>query len=99
MARWSWLATSRSAEVVGGGQREERLEPLQASLAAQAAAHGEHGADAAAQLEWYVDLRRYGSVPHAGWGAGFDRLVQFATGRENIRDVIPFPRSRGHLHA
>lgn len=89
----------RLAEVVGGGQREERLEPLQSSLAAQAAAHGEHGADAAAQLEWYVDLRRYGSVPHAGWGAGFDRLVQFATGRENIRDVIPFPRSRGHLHA
>ena len=47
------------------------------------------------QLEWYSDLRRYGSVPHAGWGAGFDRLVQFATGKDNIRDVTAFPRTRG----
>jgi asparaginyl-tRNA synthetase len=45
---------------------------------------------------WYLDLRRYGSVPHAGFGLGFERLVQFATGLENIRDVIPFPRYPGH---
>ena len=45
---------------------------------------------------WYLDLRRYGSVPHAGFGLGFERLVQFSTGIENIRDVIPFPRYPGH---
>lgn len=45
---------------------------------------------------WYLDLRRYGSVPHAGFGLGFERLVQFSTGVENIRDVIPFPRWPGH---
>ncbi len=45
---------------------------------------------------WYLDLRRYGSVPHAGFGLGFERLIQFATGVENIRDVIPFPRYPGH---
>jgi asparaginyl-tRNA synthetase len=44
---------------------------------------------------WYLELRRYGSVPHAGFGAGFERLVQFTTGMENIRDVIPFPRYPG----
>jgi asparaginyl-tRNA synthetase len=44
----------------------------------------------------YLDLRRFGSVPHAGFGLGFERLVQFATGAENIRDVIPFPRYPGH---
>ncbi len=44
----------------------------------------------------YLDLRRYGSVPHAGFGLGFERLIQFATGVENIRDVIPFPRYPGH---
>ena len=43
-------------------------------------------------LEWYLDLRRYGSVPHSGFGLGFERLVMFVTGMENIRDVIPFPR-------
>ena len=46
--------------------------------------------------DWYLQLRRYGSVPHAGFGAGFERLVQFVTGMENIRDVIPFPRYPGH---
>lgn len=45
---------------------------------------------------WYLDLRRYGSVPHAGFGLGFERLVQFVTGLDNIRDVIPFPRYPGH---
>ena len=47
-------------------------------------------------LWWYIDLRRYGSVPHAGFGLGFERLIMFVTGLENIRDVIPFPRVPGH---
>ena len=46
---------------------------------------------------WYADLRRYGSVPHAGFGLGFERLVMFVTGLENIRDVIPFHRTPGHV--
>ena len=96
----------RLAEVVGGGQREERLPILLSNLQAQQQAQaqqqqGEGGGGADSlnlnddQMEWYSDLRRYGSVPHAGWGAGFDRLVQFATGKDNIRDVVPFPRTRG----
>ena len=47
------------------------------------------------QYSWYLDLRRYGSAPHAGFGLGFERLVQFVTGMQNIRDVIPFPRTPG----
>jgi asparaginyl-tRNA synthetase len=47
------------------------------------------------QYGWYLDLRRYGSVPHSGFGLGFERLVQFVTGMQNIRDVIPFPRTPG----
>ena len=47
------------------------------------------------QYGWYLDLRRYGSAPHAGFGLGFERLVQFVTGMQNIRDVIPFPRTPG----
>ena len=50
-----------------------------------------------ADLWWYMDLRRYGSVPHSGFGLGFERLVMFVTGLENIRDVIPFPRVPGHV--
>lgn len=50
------------------------------------------------ELWWYLDLRKYGSVPHAGFGVGFERLVQFATGIDNIRDVIPFPRYPGHCN-
>ena len=52
--------------------------------------------DANNHNRWYLDLRRYGSVPHAGFGLGFERLVQFSTGVENIRDVIPFPRYPGN---
>ena len=47
--------------------------------------------------EWYLDLRRFGTVPHAGFGLGFERLVLFTTGMENIRDVIPFPRYPGKI--
>jgi asparaginyl-tRNA synthetase len=90
----------RLAEVVGGGQREERLPLLLANMQTQATQSQEQEPNGTAshterQLEWYSDLRRYGSVPHAGWGAGFDRLVQFATGKDNIRDVVAFPRTRG----
>ena len=72
-------------EIIGGSQREERLDVLERRMAAQAMP--------AEELWWYLDLRRYGTVPHAGFGLGFERLVQFMTGMANIRDVIPFPRS------
>ena len=75
-------------ELVGGSQREERYEVLAARMAAA-------GLDLA-QYGWYLDLRRFGSVPHAGFGLGFERLVQFVTGMQNIREVIPFPRTPGH---
>ena len=76
-------------EIIGGSQREDDLEKLKARIAEM----GMH-TDA---LEWYLDLRRFGSVPHAGFGLGFERLVQFVTGMGNIRDVIPFPRTPGHI--
>ncbi len=72
-------------EIIGGSQREERLDILEQRMQAQ----GLNPED----LWWYLDLRRYGTVPHAGFGLGFERLVQFMTGMANIRDVIPFPRS------
>lgn len=72
-------------EIIGGSQREERLDVLERRL-------HEVGLDPAPYW-WYLDLRRYGTVPHAGFGLGFERLVQFITGMGNIRDVIPFPRA------
>ncbi len=72
-------------EIIGGSQREERLDVLESRIADL-----EIDRDS---LWWYLDLRRYGTVPHAGFGLGFERLVQFMTGMENIRDVIPFPRT------
>ena len=75
----------RIGEIIGGSQREERLAVLADRLQA-------HGLDPAAYW-WYLDLRRYGSVPHAGFGLGLERVVQFITGMANIRDVIPFPRT------
>ncbi|WP_169980701.1 asparagine--tRNA ligase [Tautonia rosea] len=75
-------------EIIGGSQREERLEVLDARLA-------EHHLDPAA-YSWYRDLRRYGTVPHAGFGLGFERTIQYVTGMANIRDVIPFPRTPGN---
>lgn len=77
----------RVGELIGGSQREERLELLENRME-QLGLRKE-------SYWWYLDLRRYGSVPHAGFGLGFERLVQFATGMENIRDVIPFPRTPG----
>jgi asparaginyl-tRNA synthetase len=72
-------------EIIGGSQREERLDLLQQRLHASGLDEQEYW--------WYLDLRRYGTVPHAGFGLGFERLVQLITGMTNIRDVIPFPRS------
>jgi asparaginyl-tRNA synthetase len=74
-------------EIIGGSQREHRTEILEATIRA-------HGLDPA-DYWWYLDLRRFGSVPHAGFGLGFERIVQFMTGMANIRDVIPFPRTPG----
>ncbi len=74
-------------ELIGGSQREERYDVLLGRME-------EDGLDIG-QYQWYLDLRRYGSVPHAGFGLGFERLVQFVTGMANIRDVIPFPRTPG----
>ncbi|XP_043716567.1 asparagine--tRNA ligase, chloroplastic/mitochondrial [Telopea speciosissima] len=81
------LLVPRVGELIGGSQREERLEYLEARLD-ELKLNKE-------SFWWYLDLRRFGSVPHAGFGLGFERLVQFATGLENIRDVIPFPRTPG----
>ena len=75
-------------EIIGGSQREERLEVLMGNFA-------KHGLDAEA-YSWYSDLRKYGSVPHAGFGLGFERMLMFVTGMANIRDVIPFARTPGN---
>ncbi len=72
-------------EIIGGSQREERLDVLDRRIT-------EMGLPAS-DYDWYRDLRRYGTVPHAGFGLGFERAIQYATGVENIRDVIPFPRA------
>ncbi|KAM0935593.1 putative asparagine--tRNA ligase [Dioscorea sansibarensis] len=81
------LLVPRVGELIGGSQREERLELLESRL-------DELKLDKDSYW-WYLDLRRFGSVPHAGFGLGFERLVQFATGIDNIRDAIPFPRTPG----
>ena len=75
-------------EIVGGSQREERLDRLEQRIEEMGFNKEDYW--------WYLELRKYGSVPHAGYGVGFERLVQYATGMENIRDVIPFPRTPGH---
>ncbi|MEQ8802187.1 MAG: asparagine--tRNA ligase [Haliea sp.] len=73
-------------EIIGGSQREERLEVLDARM-------DPHLRE---ELWWYRDLRRYGTVPHAGFGLGFERLLNYVTGMENVRDAIPFPRTPGN---
>ena len=72
-------------EIIGGSQREERLDVLDARIAEMKLPAKEYW--------WYRDLRRYGTVPHAGFGLGFERAMMFLTGMQNIRDVIPFPRA------
>ncbi len=75
-------------EIIGGSQREERLDRLNAKMRAKGI-----GED----LDWYRDLRRYGTVPHGGFGLGFERLLTYITGLDNIRDVIPYPRVPGSI--
>ena len=74
-------------ELVGGSQREERPELLRQRM--------EAAGMEASQYDWYLDLRRFGSAPHSGFGLGFERLVLFCTGMANIRECIPFPRTPG----
>ncbi|RLQ22364.1 asparagine--tRNA ligase [Seongchinamella sediminis] len=75
-------------EIIGGSQREERLDVLDARM----------DAHLREELWWYRDLRRYGTVPHAGFGLGFERLLNYVTGMDNVRDAIPFPRTPGSAH-
>jgi asparaginyl-tRNA synthetase len=79
----------RIGELVGGSRREDRLDVLEARIRER----GQNPED----YWWYLDLRRFGSVPHAGFGMGFERLLMMLTGIGNIRDVIPFPRTPGQL--
>ncbi|QDV86416.1 asparagine--tRNA ligase [Planctomycetes bacterium TBK1r] len=74
-------------EIIGGSQREERLDMLRKRMAEQSLSEDDYW--------WYLDLRKYGTVPHAGFGLGLERAVQYVTGMANIRDVIPFPRTPG----
>lgn len=96
------LLVPKIGELIGGSVREERLQILEEKMRrhglvpSAAQTPGGHSDDHKGDLKWYLDLRRYGTVPHAGWGLGFERLVLLATGMENIRDVIPVPRFPGH---
>ena len=75
-------------EIIGGSQREDNYQVLMDRMK-------EKGIDTD-EYYWYLELRKFGSAPHSGFGLGFERLVQFVTGMENIRDVIPFPRTPKH---
>jgi len=77
----------RIGEIIGGSQREDRLEVLRRRIAEVGLAERDYW--------WYLDLRRHGSVPHAGFGLGFERLVVYVCGLSNIRDAIPYPRAPG----
>jgi len=79
-----------AGELIGGGQREDDLEVLERAIA-------EHGLPAEA-FSWYLDLRRYGSVPHGGFGLGLERTVAWICGREHVRECIPFPRMLYRIH-
>lgn len=82
------VLTPKVGEIIGGSQREERLDVLTSRMAEQ---------DLNAEdYWWYLDLRRFGTVPHSGFGLGLERVIQFITGMANIRDVIPFPRTPGN---
>jgi asparaginyl-tRNA synthetase len=75
-------------EIIGGSQREDNEEKLRARMAEMKVP--------TTSLEWYLQLRKWGTCPHAGFGLGFERLVMYVTGMENIRDVIPYPRWPGN---
>lgn len=82
------ILVPKIGEIIGGSQREERLDVLEKKIEEFGLTRQDYW--------WYLELREYGSVPHAGFGLGFERLILFVTGMENIRDVIPFPRFPGH---
>ena len=84
------LAPEGYGEIIGGGERTARLELLERRIA-------EHGLPRAA-FEWYLDLRRYGAVPHSGFGLGIERTVAWICGLEHIRETIPFPRTLGRIY-
>jgi asparaginyl-tRNA synthetase len=83
------LLVPKIGELIGGSQREERLDVLERIFAEDPHLRAE-------DYWWYLDTRRFGTAPHAGFGLGFERLVMYVTGMENIRDVIPFPRTPRH---
>ena len=76
-------------EIIGGSQREERYDVLRKKIE-------DLGMDMR-YYEWYLDLRKYGGVKHAGFGMGFERILMYITGMQNIRDVLPFPRTTGSM--
>ena len=78
------IGTEGSGELIGGSQREDNYELLKAKIEKE----GLKGLE----YQWYLDLRKYGSVPHSGFGLGLERIVRFITGAEHIRETIPFPR-------
>jgi Aspartyl/asparaginyl-tRNA synthetases len=82
------LLVPEIGELVGGSQREERLDVLKQKIADNQMPEDEY--------DWYEDLRKYGETVHSGFGIGFERLVMYVTGMENIRDVIPYPRTPGN---
>ena len=79
------LLVPRIGELIGGSQREERYDLLRDRILAMG--------QEASSYDWYLDLRRFGSVPHSGFGMGFERMIMYLTGIANIRDVLPFPRT------
>lgn len=87
------LLAPRLGELVGGSAREERLDKLRAAMQRKGLLTDDSAGGG--ELDWYLDLRRFGSAPHGGWGLGFERLVLFVTGLDNIRDAIPMPRAPG----
>ena len=78
----------RLGEIIGGSQREDRLDVLQRRIKEMGLPEEDYW--------WYLDLRRFGSVPHSGFGLGLARFIQYCTGMANIRDVVPFPRTPGN---
>jgi len=83
------ILVPRLGEIIGGSQREDNLEALKLRIREMGMEPEEY--------DWYLDLRRFGSVPHSGFGLGFERLIQYVTGLQNIRDVIPFPRTVNNI--
>jgi asparaginyl-tRNA synthetase len=83
------LLVPRIGEIIGGSQREERLDVLKARMDEKGLSKDDYW--------WYIDSRKFGTVPHSGFGLGFERLIMLMTGITNIRDVIPFPRTPNHI--